>query len=200
MTDALIVIDMQQGSFGPETPRHDAAGLVTRLNRLARQIRTDGRRGDLHPARRRAGRSAPSRRTRLAPAADARDQAGRHGGAQNRLRCLPAHHARQGAARERHGPADHHRLCDRLLRRHHGAQRPRPRLADDRTLRWSHHGRSAAPVRHADHRPSQRDLGRFPGPRGACAGLFVHRGPCYPPDRAIGAACRPPTRVVKAAL
>ncbi|HEY4170622.1 MAG TPA: cysteine hydrolase family protein [Reyranella sp.] len=42
MTDALIVIDMQQGSFGPETPRHDAAGLVTRLNRLARQIRTDG--------------------------------------------------------------------------------------------------------------------------------------------------------------
>ena len=28
MTDALIVIDMQQGSFGPETPRHDAAGLV----------------------------------------------------------------------------------------------------------------------------------------------------------------------------
>jgi len=42
MTDALIVIDMQQGSFGPEMPRHDAAGLVTRLNRLARQIRTDG--------------------------------------------------------------------------------------------------------------------------------------------------------------
>jgi nicotinamidase-related amidase len=42
MTDALIVIDMQQGSFGAETPRHDAAGLVTRLNRLARQIRTDG--------------------------------------------------------------------------------------------------------------------------------------------------------------
>jgi nicotinamidase-related amidase len=42
MTDALLVIDMQQGSFGPETPRHDAAGLVARLNRLARQIRTDG--------------------------------------------------------------------------------------------------------------------------------------------------------------
>jgi nicotinamidase-related amidase len=42
MTDALIVIDMQQGSFGPETPPHDAAGLVTRLNALARQIRTDG--------------------------------------------------------------------------------------------------------------------------------------------------------------
>jgi nicotinamidase-related amidase len=42
MTDALIVIDMQQGSFGPETPRHDATGLVGRLNRLARQIRTDG--------------------------------------------------------------------------------------------------------------------------------------------------------------
>jgi hypothetical protein len=42
MTDALIVIDMQQGSFGPETPRYDSAGLVTRLNRLAREVRTDG--------------------------------------------------------------------------------------------------------------------------------------------------------------
>jgi nicotinamidase-related amidase len=42
MTDALIVIDMQQGSFGPETPRHDADGLVARLNRLARAVRTDG--------------------------------------------------------------------------------------------------------------------------------------------------------------
>ena len=28
MTDALIVIDMQQGSFGPGTPRHDAAGVT----------------------------------------------------------------------------------------------------------------------------------------------------------------------------
>ena len=42
MTDALIVIDMQQGSFGPDMPRHDAAGLVDRLNRLARAVRADG--------------------------------------------------------------------------------------------------------------------------------------------------------------
>ena len=42
MTDALIVIDMQQGSFGPESRRHDAAGLLERLSRLARAIRTDG--------------------------------------------------------------------------------------------------------------------------------------------------------------
>ena len=42
MTDALIVIDMQHGSFGPDTPRHDAAGLVDRLNRLARAVRADG--------------------------------------------------------------------------------------------------------------------------------------------------------------
>jgi nicotinamidase-related amidase len=42
MTDALIVIDMQQGSFGPATPRHDAAGLVVRLNKLARAVRTTG--------------------------------------------------------------------------------------------------------------------------------------------------------------
>ena len=42
MTDALIVIDMQQGSFGPDSRRHDADGLVERLNRLARNVRTDG--------------------------------------------------------------------------------------------------------------------------------------------------------------
>jgi len=42
MTDALIVIDMQQGSFGPASARHDAAGLVDRLNRLAREVRRDG--------------------------------------------------------------------------------------------------------------------------------------------------------------
>ena len=42
MTDALIVIDMQQGSFGPATPRHDATALVERLNHLARTVRADG--------------------------------------------------------------------------------------------------------------------------------------------------------------
>ena len=34
MSTALIVIDMQQGSFTTASPRHDAAGLVQRLNRL----------------------------------------------------------------------------------------------------------------------------------------------------------------------
>ena len=58
MTDALIVIDMQQGSFGPTSPRHDAAGLVGRLNLLADEVRAgggavvfiqhDGPRGDPH--------------------------------------------------------------------------------------------------------------------------------------------------------
>lgn len=58
MTDALIVIDMQQGSFGPATPRHDATGLVRRLNRLAADVRSrsgsvifiqhDGPPGDPH--------------------------------------------------------------------------------------------------------------------------------------------------------
>lgn len=42
MTDALIVIDMQQGSFGPASPRHDAAGLVGRLNLLADEVRGGG--------------------------------------------------------------------------------------------------------------------------------------------------------------
>lgn len=42
MTDALIVIDMQQGPFGDTPPWHDAAGLVGRLNRLADAMRTTG--------------------------------------------------------------------------------------------------------------------------------------------------------------
>ena len=37
MTDALIVIDMQVGSFGDATPRFDTDGLVERLNLLARK-------------------------------------------------------------------------------------------------------------------------------------------------------------------
>lgn len=39
---ALVVIDLQQGSFGPATPRHDGAGLVARLNRLADRVRSSG--------------------------------------------------------------------------------------------------------------------------------------------------------------
>ena len=42
MTHALLIIDMQQGSFGAATPRHDAAGLVGRLNRLAGTVRETG--------------------------------------------------------------------------------------------------------------------------------------------------------------
>jgi nicotinamidase-related amidase len=40
MRDALVIIDMQAGSFGPSCPpRHDAAALVKRLNELAQWIR-----------------------------------------------------------------------------------------------------------------------------------------------------------------
>jgi nicotinamidase-related amidase len=42
MGPALIVVDMQQGSFGPESPRHDADGLVRRLNALAGRVRKAG--------------------------------------------------------------------------------------------------------------------------------------------------------------
>jgi nicotinamidase-related amidase len=42
MPTALIVIDMQQGSFTPATPRHDAEGLVGRLNALAGRVRAAG--------------------------------------------------------------------------------------------------------------------------------------------------------------
>jgi nicotinamidase-related amidase len=58
MRTALIVIDMQQGSFTDRSPRHDAEGLVRRLNQLARRIRSadgivlyvqhDGPPGDPH--------------------------------------------------------------------------------------------------------------------------------------------------------
>jgi nicotinamidase-related amidase len=42
MPHALIIIDMQQGSFTPATPKHDADGLVDRLNRLAEAARATG--------------------------------------------------------------------------------------------------------------------------------------------------------------
>ena len=42
MSTALIIIDMQQGSFTKASPRHDAAGLVQRLNRLADSVRAGG--------------------------------------------------------------------------------------------------------------------------------------------------------------
>jgi nicotinamidase-related amidase len=42
MRQALIIIDMQCGSFTPATPRHDADGLVVRLNDLAGRVREAG--------------------------------------------------------------------------------------------------------------------------------------------------------------
>lgn len=32
---ALLIIDMQQGSFTPAAPRHDAEGVVNRINLLS---------------------------------------------------------------------------------------------------------------------------------------------------------------------
>jgi len=58
MTSALLIVDMQQGSFTTATPRYDSDGLIKRLNRLARQVRRndghvvfvqhDGAEGDAH--------------------------------------------------------------------------------------------------------------------------------------------------------
>ncbi len=36
---ALLVIDMQKGSFTPETPRFDTEGVVSRINQLAAMFR-----------------------------------------------------------------------------------------------------------------------------------------------------------------
>jgi nicotinamidase-related amidase len=58
MKTALIIVDMQQGSFTDASPRHDAEGLIKRLNSLTNPVRTaggivvfvqhDGPEGDLH--------------------------------------------------------------------------------------------------------------------------------------------------------
>jgi nicotinamidase-related amidase len=42
MRRALIIVDMQCGSFSEATPRFDAEGLVARLNKLADGVRQDG--------------------------------------------------------------------------------------------------------------------------------------------------------------
>src|SRR5450631_1469203 len=43
MSDALVIIDMQAGSFGPSCPpRHDENALFERLNDLARWVRANG--------------------------------------------------------------------------------------------------------------------------------------------------------------
>jgi nicotinamidase-related amidase len=39
---ALLVIDMQAGLFTSQTPRHDAEGVVSRINSLARTVRESG--------------------------------------------------------------------------------------------------------------------------------------------------------------
>ena len=38
---ALLVIDMQKGSFTPSTPRHDTDGVVQRINMLANALRSN---------------------------------------------------------------------------------------------------------------------------------------------------------------
>lgn len=58
MQSALVVIDMQLGSFTPRAARHDSAGVVSRMNMLAGMVRSrnglvvfvqqDGPPGDPH--------------------------------------------------------------------------------------------------------------------------------------------------------
>jgi nicotinamidase-related amidase len=42
MQNALIIIDMQQGSVCDTNPKHDSQGVIQRLNRLANAVRTAG--------------------------------------------------------------------------------------------------------------------------------------------------------------
>jgi nicotinamidase-related amidase len=58
VNSALVIIDMQQGSFTDATPRHDSVGLTKRINALSNVVRAaggavifvqhDGPNGDLH--------------------------------------------------------------------------------------------------------------------------------------------------------
>src|SRR5659263_124855 len=41
-TKALLIIDMQAGSFTPATPRYNSAGVIERINQLAEFFRTNG--------------------------------------------------------------------------------------------------------------------------------------------------------------
>lgn len=161
MKHALIVIDMQQGSFTEAAPRHDAEGLVDRLNGLADAVRAkdgvvvfvqhDGPQGDPHHP------DLPG--WKLLPALDARA-----GDAVIRKRSCDAFlltgleellrsHANRAS--------DHRRLRHRLLRRHHRAQRARPRLFDGRPLGRPHHVEQGSPAGRKDHRAPQRYLGRL---------------------------------------
>lgn len=42
MSDALIIIDLQEGPFGGGPAKHDATGLVSRVNALAATVRASG--------------------------------------------------------------------------------------------------------------------------------------------------------------
>ena len=42
MKTALVIIDLQEGSFTPRSARHDTSGLVERLNGLADAVRSAG--------------------------------------------------------------------------------------------------------------------------------------------------------------
>ena len=39
-TKALLIIDMQKGSFVPETPRFDTKGVVNRINEMSAAFRS----------------------------------------------------------------------------------------------------------------------------------------------------------------
>jgi len=41
-TKALLIVDMQAGSFTPATPRYDSTGVIERINQLAQFFRTNG--------------------------------------------------------------------------------------------------------------------------------------------------------------
>ena len=180
--------DRHRHAARPVRPRHPAAratGLVGRLNRLAHAVRTtggavifiqhDGPPGDPHHP------GAPG--WRLLPALDVRpvDTVIRKESCDAFLHTSLEAFLR-GAG---HRPADHHRLGDRLLRRHHHPQRAGARLSDDRALGWSHHG-GPAPSR---RRPRSSSITTPSGPtswRPAGPPWCVPARTCgYPPKRRL---------------
>ena len=173
MKTALVIIDLQEGSFTPRSARHDTSGLVERLNAPGRRGAVGGRIGHLCPARWSGRRSASSGPAGMAAAAGARCARRRSVRPQDGVRLVPRHVAGGDAEIARDRALDRHRLRDRLLRRHDGAQRAGARLCDHRAEGRAHDGRPAAPLGAADHRAPQCDLGRFHRAGRAGAGLRV---------------------------
>ena len=175
MKTALVIIDMQEGSFTPRTTRHDTAGLVGRLNTLAGAVRSaggsvifvqhDGPVGDPHHP------DQPG--WQLLPELDVRD--GDLIVRKTACDSFLGTSLERDAQIERDRAPDRDRLRHRLLRGHHRPQRAGARLchhraADGHTTADRPHLTAQQIIAHHN-----ADLGRFHRAGRAGDGLRLRR-------------------------